>query len=125
MSILLQVSQIKQVSYEKENTLKPKTQLQSKDAQLIFKPSSATSGYGQFPTLCALPNNQMFYQGILLMQTKGTKIDEKERALALVHSTPTIPKRLHLKVGMVKELADGVFVKKKSNGVLELYISEE
>jgi len=122
MSTLMQISQ---VLTEKERVPKPKMQLHSEAAELFLKPSCATTEYGQILPPCALTNNQMICPPISLMPTKGTTISDKERALILVHSRRTIQKSLRLKVGVIKELTNGVFVKKRPNGVLELYISEE
>jgi len=58
------------------------------------------------------------------------KIDEeslllKKRALALVHRDRSIPTDLYLRKGAVKELDDGVFAKRRRDGILEIYVSEE
>jgi len=49
----------------------------------------------------------------------------KERALFFARTDRSIPVNLRLRKGTIKELDKGIFVKKTTDGVLELYLSEE
>jgi hypothetical protein len=67
--------------------------------------------------------------GTCVVVAEGKVVEQetflKERALALIRKDKSIPTNLHLKRGTIKELDDGVFVKRKLDGVLEIYVSEE
>lgn len=53
------------------------------------------------------------------------KVSELRAAAYNPRTISPEPDRLtHLEVGQIKELADGVFVKKTEKGILELYISQ-
>ena len=45
--------------------------------------------------------------------------------LSMLKDIAPASKELSLQLGEIKELADGVFLKKNDNGVLELYIRED
>jgi hypothetical protein len=49
----------------------------------------------------------------------------RERVLDLARGDKSKPKALRIRVGAIRELADGVFAKKRSDGILEIYVSEE
>ena len=49
----------------------------------------------------------------------------KNMALAIARNDKSIPLNLRLRKGAIKEIDKGVFVKKTSDGVLEIYLSEE
>lgn len=53
------------------------------------------------------------------------EVSMKERALAFARRDRSIPINLRLRKGAIKELTKGIFVKKTSAGVLEIYLSEE
>lgn len=50
---------------------------------------------------------------------------EHQCLYCLVHRDRSKPKTLRIRTGAIRELADGVFAKKRSDGALEIYISEE
>jgi hypothetical protein len=49
----------------------------------------------------------------------------REEALELAHKDLSIPRNLTLRAGQIKELDEGLFVKKTREGSLEIYVSEE
>jgi hypothetical protein len=48
-----------------------------------------------------------------------------EEVLKLIDEDKSAPTVLRLKVGVETKLADGVFVKKRAKGILEIYTREE
>ena len=50
---------------------------------------------------------------------------EIEKVLKIIRDDKSAPVVLRLKVGAEKKLADGIFVKKRSNDILELYARED
>lgn len=56
-------------------------------------------------------------------RTQDVGITSKISVADLRHKYPGRVRTLRLKVGQIKELADGVFVKKTADDALELYIS--
>lgn len=79
--------------------------------------------------LCLFASPLILDTNILLMslpkESQPSETSSKERALTLVRKDRSTPINLRLRTGTVKELAEGVFVKKRLNGILEVYISEE
>lgn len=79
--------------------------------------------------LCSLVSPMIFDTNISLMsllkESQPSETSSKERALNLVRRDRSTPINLRLRAGTVKELAEGVFVKKRLDGILEVYISEE
>jgi hypothetical protein len=65
----------------------------------------------------------------MVVVAEGNVVDRetvlKESVLTLIRRDKSIPADLRLKKGTIKELDDGVFVKRRLDGVLEIYVSEE
>ena len=49
----------------------------------------------------------------------------KQKTLALIQNDKSTPMELHLRRGTIKELDDGIFAKRRLDGVLEIYVSEQ
>jgi hypothetical protein len=79
--------------------------------------------------LCPFASPMLLDTNISLMslpkESQPSETSSKERALALARKDRSTPINLRLRAGTVKELTEGVFVKKRLNGILEVYISEE
>jgi hypothetical protein len=81
----------------------------------------------EFPSLLVLPflAVAMLAAVIVNKKTRENKISKRETALALARKDRSTPTILRLKIGKVKRLAEGVFAKKRPDGVIELYLAED
>jgi hypothetical protein len=50
---------------------------------------------------------------------------KKQEVLDIIHNDKSKPTKLKLRTGETKKLADGVFIKKKRNGKIEILTHEE
>ena len=118
----------RQIWGAKENAVTNKLQTQLAIAQSVINGSIINGAiYPSLPS-CYFPRISIGLTNNLLImvtETLPSKTSNKERALALVRNDKSTPKNLRLRAGTVKELSEGVFAKKRANGILEIYISEE
>lgn len=86
--------------------------------------------YLQIPAFPPPPPSLGFILEIETMKNALAIVNSSTSRLASVLFSPLMgmsptSENLHLKIGEVKELSDGIFLKRKDKKVLELYISED
>lgn len=118
-------SVITQAYGAKQSIVKPKSPIllrESKALSDISDQIAVTACVSPFVQLSNIPLTGMAV-GIKLTVERKTVL--KESVLALIHMDKSIPTHLRIKKGSIRELDEGVFAKRRRNGVLEIYVSEE
>jgi hypothetical protein len=123
------------VSGARQSVVKPKSPLLAEKSKILSGTSetlvatlvAALWNQTSPHVYCSSPSPNTLMTGLVPNRRKvvGQDTALKESVLALIRKDRSIPTDLHLKKGSIKELDEGVFVKKREDGILEIYVSEE